>query len=65
MFLHSMAPCSFRRPLFVTWDLADKHGEFHLRGCIGTFEAGPLFDLLPEYSLIRLKKKIQTETTST
>lgn len=50
-------------PLFVTWntledeteddnDDEEEGGEVSLRGCIGTFEAQPLSDGLPQYALI-------------
>lgn len=41
-------------PLFVTWDkLHAPSGEYHLRGCIGTFSASsPLSATLSEYALI-------------
>ena len=45
-------------PLFVTWntfdddDDDDDDDETSLRGCIGTFEAQPLAEGLPEYALI-------------
>lgn len=48
-------------PLFVTWDKLssssssspDEEGEYHLRGCIGTFSSSaPLSSTLPEYALI-------------
>ena len=44
-------------PLFVTWntyddDYGDDEDEVSLRGCIGTFEAQPLSEGLPEYALI-------------
>ncbi|KAF7561840.1 hypothetical protein G7046_g2318 [Stylonectria norvegica] len=38
-------------PLFVTWNTMDI-GEPVLRGCIGTFEAQPVADGIPEYALI-------------
>lgn len=40
-------------PLFVTWNkAAGSGGEYHLRGCIGTFEAQPLADGLSSYAVI-------------
>lgn len=44
-------------PLFVTWNTFDNEDdpeddEVSLRGCIGTFEAQPLSEGLPEYALI-------------
>lgn len=39
-------------PLFVTWNKAAGGGEYHLRGCIGTFEAQPLADGLSSYAVI-------------
>lgn len=41
-------------PLFVTWDkLHPSSGEYHLRGCIGTFSSDtPLSTTLAEYALI-------------
>lgn len=40
-------------PLFVTWNKAAGSGdEYHLRGCIGTFEAQPLADGLSSYAVI-------------
>lgn len=41
-------------PLFVTWNKAagGRGGEYHLRGCIGTFEAQPLADGLSSYAVI-------------
>lgn len=41
-------------PLFVTWDkLHPSSGEYHLRGCIGTFSSdSPLSTTLAEYALI-------------
>lgn len=43
-----------RYPLFVTWDkLHPPSGEYHLRGCIGTFSAdAPLSSCLAEYALV-------------
>ena len=38
-------------PLFVTWNTLDFHGNKSLRGCIGTFEAGPVSLNLKDYSL--------------
>lgn len=39
-------------PLFVTWNKAAGGGEYHLRGCIGTFEAQPLAEGLSSYAVI-------------
>ncbi|KAF4126072.1 AMMECR1 [Geosmithia morbida] len=49
-------------PLFVTWDIADSDDardgdgeddeDYNLRGCIGTFQAQPLSEGVPEYALI-------------
>lgn len=40
-------------PLFVTWDIKARGGEWHLRGCIGTFSAeSPLSECLAEYAVI-------------
>ncbi|POS71181.1 ammecr1 family protein [Diaporthe helianthi] len=40
-------------PLFVTWNKAEGNGgEYHLRGCIGTFEAQPLAAGLSSYAVI-------------
>jgi AMME syndrome candidate gene 1 protein len=41
-------------PLFVTWNKAagGSGGEYHLRGCIGTFEAQPLAEGLSSYAVI-------------
>ncbi|KKY36074.1 putative ammecr1 family protein [Diaporthe ampelina] len=41
-------------PLFVTWNKAagGAGGEYHLRGCIGTFEAQPLAEGLSSYAVI-------------
>jgi uncharacterized protein (TIGR00296 family) len=44
-------------PLFVTWNTYDdeeddQDDEVSLRGCIGTFEAQPLGEGIPEYALI-------------
>ena len=39
-------------PLFVTWNTIDSDGDVSLRGCIGTFEAQPLADGIPEYALV-------------
>lgn len=42
-----------RYPLFVTWDKQQSSGEYHLRGCIGTFSAdAPLSECLSEYALV-------------
>ncbi|KAJ4387888.1 hypothetical protein N0V93_008491 [Gnomoniopsis smithogilvyi] len=42
-----------RYPLFVTWDIKARGGEWHLRGCIGTFSAeSPLSECLAEYAVI-------------
>lgn len=38
-------------PVFITWKKLDDHGEFRLRGCIGTFAPLPLRDALIYYSL--------------
>lgn len=38
-------------PLFVTWNVLQKHGEKRLRGCIGTFEPQELDDGLGNYAL--------------
>ncbi|KAI8141873.1 AMMECR1 domain-containing protein [Fennellomyces sp. T-0311] len=37
-------------PLFVTWNI-DTHGDMHLRGCIGNFNAMPLQTGLKQYAL--------------
>ncbi|KAI9495637.1 ammecr1 protein [Zychaea mexicana] len=37
-------------PLFVTWNI-DTHGDMHLRGCIGNFNAMPLGSGLQQYAL--------------
>ncbi|KAK5995611.1 Nuclear protein AMMECR1 [Cladobotryum mycophilum] len=41
----------FFRPLFVTWNTVAGDDAI-LRGCIGTFEAQPLSEGLPEYAVI-------------
>jgi len=38
-------------PLFITWNLKQR-GEWHLRGCIGNFEAMPIRQGLADYALI-------------
>ncbi|KAI9278530.1 DUF51 family protein [Phascolomyces articulosus] len=37
-------------PLFVTWNI-ETHGDMHLRGCIGNFNAMPLRTGLQQYAL--------------
>lgn len=40
-------------PLFVTWNaFSPRHGEYNLRGCIGTFEAQPIEHGLSSYAII-------------
>lgn len=39
-------------PLFVTWNITDDGEEYHLRGCIGTFEAQELSAGLNDYAHI-------------
>jgi uncharacterized protein (TIGR00296 family) len=53
------APAPTSAPLFVTWNTIDSDDDddaddddVSLRGCIGTFEAQPLADGIPEYALI-------------
>ncbi|KAF8913726.1 AMMECR1 domain-containing protein [Gymnopilus junonius] len=38
-------------PLFVTWNIKQR-GEWHLRGCIGTFEPMPIHQGIADYALI-------------
>jgi uncharacterized protein (TIGR00296 family) len=49
-----LAPAPASAPLFVTWNTLDDDDDDDpsLRGCIGTFEAQPLSEGLPEYALI-------------
>lgn len=39
-------------PLFVTYNTLRKDGEKRLRGCIGTFSAGPLEEALKRYAIV-------------
>ncbi|TRM68475.1 AMMECR1 domain-containing protein [Schizophyllum amplum] len=57
-------------PLFVTWNTRRTGRASRLRGCIGTFEALPLHEGVPEYALIsafrdhRFRKIDQSELSS-
>ncbi|KAK4143082.1 AMMECR1 domain-containing protein [Dichotomopilus funicola] len=49
----ALPPPITESPLFVTWNaFSTRHGEYHLRGCIGTFEAQPIEHGLSSYAII-------------
>lgn len=41
-----------RSPIFVTWNILDKHGATQLRGCIGNFNRLQLERGVADYALL-------------
>jgi len=39
-------------PLFITWNIKDRHGTKQLRGCIGTFSPMPVEEGIADYALV-------------
>lgn len=41
-----------KKPLFITWKIKSRNGDYNLRGCIGTFARLSLLEGIEQYSLI-------------